>query len=352
MTPDQLTDAEILGRRYPLRRAVSEVGNQRMRAIESAQASWSNFKDTPRKLSLQLSRSLAESRRDRAKARYDAVAHLPDGSFLKQRRLAKLRKAERKFNQRESAFNAHTQRMANRREAVNRNYNKRREETLKNLADRRKQAEARKALRHELKNQGASFLEVRAILQEIPAEQKARVGHLAIESALRQKGVEKYASAAEESLARESTLSDNLARTVSEASNAEKRISGASESLRDLQSKLPEASERVAELTKQADLTPEDSPNRLAIMAELQEAQNILDDYNRRTTQLEAVIASDQRVITEADKRRNELEAQLTKQHQTTEDLTSKTRESQQSAQARADQLRETSQNTLNGIEQ
>ena len=74
MTPDQLTDKEILGRSYPVRQMVKEANNQRMKLIEGAKMAWTNLKETPKLLRLNFRNWLADGRVARQNKRYeDAV---------------------------------------------------------------------------------------------------------------------------------------------------------------------------------------------------------------------------------------------------------------------------------------
>ncbi len=189
-TPDaeaRFTDAEILGRRYPVRQMVHEIGNQRLKAIESVQAKVANIRDTPQKFRLGISHSIAEARFNRSQRKADEVAHLPNTSRLKKRRLAKLAKAEARKNRAKAALDTHVNRMQGRTESVGKNAERRRTEYIKELRGRRERALARKTMRHELRKQGAGRLEARAIAKEIPKAHMDRVGHLAAVAGLTEK---------------------------------------------------------------------------------------------------------------------------------------------------------------------
>ena len=96
MTPDQLTDKEILGRSYPVRQMVKEANNQRMKLIEGAKMAWTNLKETPKLLRLNFRNWLADGRVARQNKRYeDAVKKTGENSRLAQRRRSKLEAAKK-----------------------------------------------------------------------------------------------------------------------------------------------------------------------------------------------------------------------------------------------------------------
>jgi len=98
------TDAEILGKHYPIRQLTEKAGNARMGAIEYTKASWENAKDTPGLIARHLAFKLAESSYNRRKNKVDQVAHLSDNHPLKRFRMKKLAKAEARLNRRKASF--------------------------------------------------------------------------------------------------------------------------------------------------------------------------------------------------------------------------------------------------------
>ena len=211
MTPDQITDKEILGRSYPVHQMVKEANNQRMKLIEGAKMAWTNLKETPKLLRLNFRNWLADGRVARQNKRYeDAVKKTGENSRLAQRRRSKLEAAKKHKESISKARDTQEETMLAREQAVGENAEQRRSENIKELADRAIDAKARKALRHELREQGASRREVREILAGIPDEQKRNVGRAAIEHAIASKDADTASAAASEARAERASIAQRL----------------------------------------------------------------------------------------------------------------------------------------------
>lgn len=211
MTPDQLADKEILGRSYPVRQMVKEANNQRMKLIEGAKMAWTNLKETPKLLRLNFRNWLADGRVARQNKRYeDAVKKTGENSRLAQRRRSKLEAAKKHKESISKARDTQEETMLAREQAVGENAEQRRSENIKELAERAIDAKARKALRHELREQGASRREVREILAGIPDEQKRNVGRAAIEHAIASKDADTASAAASEARAERASIAQRL----------------------------------------------------------------------------------------------------------------------------------------------
>lgn len=204
------TDAEILGKRYPVRRAIHEVGNQRIAAIESVQAKWKNALDTPAKMRLGLSQSVTKGLLDRQLRKLEEVQHLPATNRLRKRRERKAANAQIRHDRAKNAYNTHTGRMKDRVDAVGKNKEARRSEYIAELRDRREKALARKAMRHELRSQGASRLETRAIIKDIPKEHLDRVGAIAASAATSERLARKAERQVKASTKRETKITQSL----------------------------------------------------------------------------------------------------------------------------------------------
>ena len=239
MTPDQLTDKEILGRSYPVRQMVKEANNQRMKLIEGAKMAWTNLKETPKLLRLNFRNWLADGRVARQNKRYeDAVKKTGENSRLAQRRRSKLEAAKKHKESISKARDAQEETMLAREQAVGENAEQRRSENIKELAERAIDAKARKALRHELREQGASRREVREILAGIPDEQKRNVGRAAIEHAIASKDADTASATASKARAERSSIAQKLG-TIDDYNYA----------INTLKESLAEAQAEVDELT-------------------------------------------------------------------------------------------------------
>ena len=241
MTPDQLTDKEILGRSYPVRQMVKEANNQRMKLIEGAKMAWTNLKETPKLLRLNFRNWLADGRVARQNKRYeDAVKKTGENSRLAQRRRSKLEAAKKHKESISKARDAQEETMLAREQAVGENAEQRRSENIKELAERAIDAKARKALRHELREQGASRREVREILAGIPDEQKRNVGRAAIEHAIASKDADTASAAASKARAERSSIAQKLG-TIDDYNYA---INTLKESLAEAQAEVDELTNR------------------------------------------------------------------------------------------------------------
>lgn len=239
MTPDQLTDKEILGRSYPVRQMVKEANNQRMKLIEGAKMAWTNLKETPKLLRLNFRNWLADGRVARQNKRYeDAVKKTGENSRLAQRRRSKLEAAKKHKESISKDRDKQEETMLARERTVGENAEQRRNENIKELAERAIDAKARKALRHELREQGASRREVREILAGIPDEQKRNVGRAAIEHAIASKDADTASAAASKARAERSSIAQKLG-TIDDYNYA----------INTLKKSLAEAQAEVDELT-------------------------------------------------------------------------------------------------------
>ena len=93
-----------------------------------------------------------------------------DGRFTDIDKLSELGESESKRIRKYVDRDTQEETMLARERTVGENAEQRRNENIKELADRAVDAKARKALRHELREQGASRREVREILAGIPDE--------------------------------------------------------------------------------------------------------------------------------------------------------------------------------------
>lgn len=278
------TDAEILGKRYPVRQAVSELGNQRMRAVEATKAKWYNALDTPAKIRRGFAANLAERRYNRQKARLDEVAHLPDGNRLKERRLAKATRAKDKMDRMQNIYRLHTSAMEQRTRSVGENAEARRAEYTRELKGRREAALARRTLRRELRAQGAGRAETRAILKEIPAEHAQRVGRIAAQAEVSRRSFGQAERQVAKATKHEETLQRNaeqterkIAQYTEEAENAEailRKLSGEADPANPSEGSLPSKEAHVAQLQAHLDSVPADDPDRIALQVQLEEAKH------------------------------------------------------------------------------
>ena len=251
MTPDQITDKEILGRSYPVRQMIKEANNQRMKLIEGAKMAWANLKETPKLLRLNFRNWLADGRVSRQTKRYEAaVKKTGENSRLTRHRRKKLEAAKKHKENISKARDTQEETMLARERAVGENAEQRRDKNIRELKDRAIDARARKAIRHELREQGASRREIRQILAEVPTEQRRKVGRTAIEHAITSKRAEAASAIASGAYAEKVRLEERSAAAAINLLKAEDAINEANSKIQELQSSLQEAQAKVEELTK------------------------------------------------------------------------------------------------------
>lgn len=189
---DREEDLRLLGNSYRVRRFVSEAGSRRTRAWESAKASTRNSIDTPGKIMRQSLHDRAERKVNELKADYQAQRQaIEESGALGRLSAHRLKRLDKKFNRkikkwegklthRKSSLDARVNRMNARKEAVAKNYEARRAETMRHLKERKEKALARKSLRRELRGGGASWRETHAIMKEITPSERKRIGETAL----------------------------------------------------------------------------------------------------------------------------------------------------------------------------
>lgn len=309
------TDVEILGKHYPVRQMINEIGNQRMRAVESVTATWKNMLDTPGKMRLGLAQSIAKGRLTRQQRKADAVSHLSDRNWLKRRRMRKLEKAQKRFDRANAKYQGRKDRMAARRENVGKNVEQRRADYRKELRVRREAALGRRALRHELRAQDAGRFEARAVLKDIPKEHLERVGKLAAtayasERKAAQADKQKNATINHETRTLKA-IDDNRHRMTEAASEA-KKANGIVEELKTVA--IPKAKERLESLKAELeDYDGDDEQVRTNLQVQIQETEErIKMNEEREIPYWEQVALSSRRRVITLDENHSTLTANLT----------------------------------------
>ncbi len=302
LTPEQqqdaanrFTDAELLGRSYPVRRLVKTIGNERVHAWESAKAGVANAWDTPGKLIRQGLHDRASRKVDEInanhKAEREAALQAGVSSRLLQHRLSRIdKKYNRKkarwggrLDRRKQSLDARVNRMNARTESVKSNHEKRHAETIAFYKAKKEKALARKSLRRELRSQGASWHETFAVMKDIPQSERKRIGEAAIRvhasersaksSERSAKQSDRYASSAENSLLANVAKSERLANQAKEADQTIDAITSVH---------LPEARASLDALQEQLGQLPEDSPERSNLQVKIQETEDKIKVYEER----------------------------------------------------------------------
>ena len=296
------TDAEILGKRYPVRRLVGETANTLQWSKERIAAGWNNAKEQPGLLKDKFMHGLAKSSYDRRKAKLDEVAHLSDNHPLKKRRMRKLQKAEARLNKRKANLERRQNRMSGRLETVKNAYESRREATIAKLSERAGKARARKALREEMrKEQNVGWFEAWAAAKEhvnsMPKDQRRRIASAVMNAAEASKNSQeaswqaRYAErASADAQNRVESIGGQLQQTRTEL-NSMRQQAG---EIANMESDLVSVRENAAKLQEKADSLSDDSANKFAAMYEAVKAQQqqenmekAIADYHKRLAELQ-----------------------------------------------------------------
>lgn len=295
------TDAEILGRRYPVSRMIRDAGNTLQWGKERIAAGWNNAKEQPGLLKDKFMHSLAQSSYDRRKAKLDEVAHLSDNHPLKKFRMRKLQKAEARLNKRKANLERRQNRMSGRLETVKNAYEARREATIAELSKRRDEALARKETRRKLREQGAGWLEARKAAKEhvnsIPENQRRRIASALLNAVEANKNSQdaswqaRYAErASADAQNRVESIGGQLQQTRTEL-NSMRQQAG---EIANMESDLVSVRENAAKLQEKADSLSDDSANKFAATYEAIKAQQqqenmekAIADYNKRLAELQ-----------------------------------------------------------------
>lgn len=296
------TDAEILGRRYPVSRMIRDAGNTLQWGKERIAAGWNNAKEQPGLLKDKFMHGLAKSSYDRRKAKLDEVAHLSDNHPLKKRRMRKLQKAEARLNRRKANLDRRKNRMSGRLETVENAYESRREATIAELSERADKARARKALREEMrKEQNVGWFEAWAAAKEhvdsMPKYQLRRIASAVMNAAEASKNSQeaswqaRYAErASADAQNRVESIGGQLQQTRTEL-NSMRQQAG---EIANMESDLVSVRENAAKLQEKADSLSDDSANKFAAMYEAVKAQQqqenmekAIADYHKRLAELQ-----------------------------------------------------------------
>ena len=313
------TDAEILGRRYPVSRMIRDAGNTLQWGKERIAAGWNNAKEQPGLLKDKFMYGLAKSSYDRRKAKFDEVAHLSDNHPLKKRRMRKLQKAENRVNKRKADIDRRQNRMSGRLETVKNAYESRREATIAELSERADKARARKALREEMRskrkeqneNVGVGWFEAWVVAKEhvdsMPKDQRRRIASAVMNAAEASKNSQeaswqaRYAErASADAQNRVEMLGQELGQTRVDLENTRKQAG----EIADMEANLVTVKENVAKLREKAESLSDDNANKFAAMNELVKAEN-------QQAEMEQTIANHHQRLAELWQRQGQLAEEL-----------------------------------------
>lgn len=309
------TDAELLGKSFRVRRTVQEAGTQSIKTWQGIKARVRNAFDAPGKALKQFAHNRAKSSFERKDRRLQKAT----SARLVSLRQASAEKAKGRLDERANKLHEHVGRMEARTNAVQENANRRRQGYIDELKGRRENGLARKAVRQQLRSEGASRRETRAIIGEkIPAEHLQRVGKVAIVA---------------ETSRRKSTEAERGERkAVKSHARTERRIATTNERARnyadhaettDLRADeitdqdLPFAEQQVADIKAKLETEEADSPVHDLLIAELQESEQKLADLQWQVQYLRDTAVNSRQKVDKSEGRLNELHLKKTRQTRT-----------------------------------
>jgi hypothetical protein len=305
------TDAEILGKRYPVSQMIRGAGNNLQRGKERVAAAWNNAKDRPVLMKDKFMCNLAQSSYDRRKAKLEKVAHLSDNHPLKKFRMKKVQKAKDRLEMRKADIQRRENQINARIDTVKNSYEARRKAIVAELSGRRDNALARKALREKLRDQGAGRLEARRIAREhvnsIPEKQRRRIASAImnnVEAAKRSQEASREAKYAETASAYAQNRVESLGRQIDQTKADLENTRQQSTEIANMETSLVSAKENVASLQKEAESLPDNSADKNRVMEALKQAEN-----SQRT--IEKAIADHHQRLNELEKRKTRLEREL-----------------------------------------
>lgn len=292
---NRFTDAELLGKSYPVRRLVSAIGNERVRAWESAKANTANAWDTPGKWVKQGLHDRASRKVDEINVNHkaDRAAALKAGGpkRLLEYRLARIDKRYNrkrakwggKLDRRKQSLNTHVNRMNARTEAVKNDHEKRLAETRASYKAKKEKALARKSLRRELRTQGASWHETFAVMKDIPASQRKRIGEAALLAHASKKSASSAERSAEQSERRASGAERSMLNNIAKSEQFAGQAREADQTIEDItNNSIPEAQANLDALQEQLGQLADDDPERTGLLVKIQETEEQIKIYEER----------------------------------------------------------------------
>ena len=306
------TDAEILGRSYPVRRAVQEAGTQGIKAWQGLKAKIRNGLDTPGKMVKQFAYNRAKNSHIHKEARLQAATN----ERLRSRRQTAANQAKLRMEDRGASLKDRKERMEARTKAVHEHATTRRQEYIDELKGRRENALARKAVRQELRQDGASRREARAILAGLPAERLTQVGKVAI---IAETSGRKHAasSVAMETAAKDrQKTAEGIGATRASLTEHAENIQAAALEAERLSANIPYAEARVSELRAALEGMNAEDPQYPELTQHLQLAERRVGLLNKHLDAAISAVKTSSSKVAKAAQKRNQLEQRYTGQGQ------------------------------------
>jgi hypothetical protein len=290
-------DTELLGKSFRVRRSIQEAGTQSVKTWQGLKAKVRNALDTPGKAFKQFAYNHAKSSYERKDARLKAATSLR----LQQPRQAKADSAKEAMEYRAGSLHDRVTRMEGRKTTVHENADLRRQEYVSELKERREGALARKAVRQQLRGEGATRRETRAIVAEIPTEHMDRLGKVAIVSETSQRKLSEAKQFRSHAEKEQSKTVARIKHTERHAETYDKTAEHATTSMQEISTNLlPVAEQYVVGLTGMLKGFEPGDPNHDLLAAEITKAQRVVDSYKSQITYLEGTAVSNRLKVEQA----------------------------------------------------
>jgi hypothetical protein len=298
-------DKELLGRSFRVRRTVQETGTQSIKTWQSVKAKVRNAFDMPGRAVKQFAYNRALKGYDRKNNRLNEATNLR----LQQRRQPAVERARNRVNERSKSYAERAGRMEGRTRAVHENANRRRQEYIDELKGRRESALARKAVREQLRGDGASRRETRKIVAEIPSEHMDRVGKVALTSNTSQRKLEKATRVEKRAVRSHRRTERRIESTDTRANDYSKGIESADTVAQNIQDvHLPQAERHVFELKSRLSDVRMDEPSRAQLASELQDAEEELSSYRDELSDWQSYTEAQRQKVGDAKSKLGDLE--------------------------------------------
>lgn len=281
------TDAEILGRSYPVRMRILAQGKNSLRAAwEGVVADFHNLRENPGMLKDTLLHAIAKRRHESADRKLQEVKERGSDRLV-DRRQRKVDTRQAKMLTRKDKLDERLDRMSRRELSVVDNYNARHYETITHYKQKKERALASKALREQLRTEGAGWRERRAITKEVlaglPKEQMNRLGAAAVNAEVSRRAGKKQEKVEARHEKKLSKTQERIASAEGRAKQYAREAKHADETVEAIETRdLPEAESKVKELRDELDAMAEDDPSRVYVQTLLQEAEDKVAIYTER----------------------------------------------------------------------
>jgi hypothetical protein len=273
------TDAELLGGSYKVRLTVHEAGTKSIKMWQGMKAKLRNAVATPGKIVKQFAFNRAKASYDRKEKRLNDA----NNERLRERRRVQAVDAKIKMEERAGVLNDHKLEMRNRTHRVEQNAAQRRYEYVSELKGKRENALARKALRHQLRQDGASRRERRAILGDIDSDQLQQIGKVAIVAETSRRRHTSAGAAAEMAAQKKQKHEERGQKAADTYQERSENIDAAMQNAEQLRgTHIPDAEQRLEQATAELENMNPDDPQYAEAEEHVKLAQRRVTMLNRQ----------------------------------------------------------------------